>query len=55
METLIDLRMEYKRQTGDNETPISHDYFDDPKYIVWLEDYILRLEFTLNLYTKIKQ
>jgi hypothetical protein len=41
--TLIDLRMHYKRLTGNNDVPISHDYFGDVKYIIWLEEELLRL------------
>jgi len=41
--TLIDLRLEYKRQTGKSNIPINHDHYDDPEYIVWLEEQIVEL------------
>ena len=40
--TLIDLRVEYKRDTGDANTPISNGYFGDDDYITWLEDQLLK-------------
>jgi hypothetical protein len=39
--TLIDLRLEYKRDTGDGNTPINHGYYGDVRYILWLEEKLL--------------
>lgn len=41
--TLIDLRMEYKRKTGISDVPISHGYYGDVEYILWLENELLEL------------
>ena len=40
--TLIDLRVEYKRNSGNSNTPLSHGHFSDVDYIVWLEDQLLK-------------
>lgn len=42
--SLIDLRLEYKYQTGDPNVPLSHSHYDDVNYIVWLEDKIIKLK-----------
>ena len=36
--TLIDLRLAYKRATGDNHTPINNGHYNTTEYIVWLEE-----------------
>jgi hypothetical protein len=41
--TLIDLRLQYQKETGNDNIPISHDHCDDVEYIVWLEEHLLRL------------
>jgi hypothetical protein len=40
--TLIDLRMNYKKLTGDNFVPLNHGYFGDVNYILWLEELLLK-------------
>lgn len=42
--TIIDLRLLYKRETGINEVPINHDFYDDVDYVLWLENTILELK-----------
>jgi hypothetical protein len=42
--SLIDLRLEYKRQTGKPNIPINHDHYDDPEYIIWLEEELIKLK-----------
>ena len=39
--TLIDLRLLYKQDTGDASVPISHGYYDELDYILWLEEKLL--------------
>lgn len=36
--TLIDLRIAYKRATGDHSTPINHGHYNATEYVVWLEE-----------------
>ena len=42
--TLIDLRLEYKRQTGEKHIHISHDNYADVRYVMWLEERLLKLK-----------
>ena len=42
--TLIDLRLEYKQETGINNVPISHDHYADVRYVMWLEERLLKLK-----------
>lgn len=42
--TIIDLRMEYKKATGDPYVPITHDHYNDVNYILWLEEQLLEMK-----------
>jgi len=39
--TLIDLRMEYHRETGIG-VPLTNEFCNDMHYVCWLEDYLVR-------------
>lgn len=39
--TIIDLRMEYKRDTGELNVPLSSERFCDTDYVQWLEERLL--------------
>lgn len=40
---LINLRIKYKQDTGDQNTPISNEPFDSSDYIEWLEYKLISL------------
>ena len=40
--TIIDLRMQYKRETGDPRVPISYEHYADVAYIIWLEEQLIK-------------
>ena len=42
--TIIDLRLEYKKEMGANCVPINYDYYDDVDYVLWLENTVLELK-----------
>ena len=44
MTTIIDLRLEYKKETGDPYTPITHGYYDAVEYVLWLEEKVIALK-----------
>lgn len=39
--TLIDIRLEYKKATGDPAVTISHGYYGSVQYVMWLEEQLL--------------
>ena len=41
--SLIDLRVEFNRQTG-IEIPLSHEYCGDINYIMWMEAELVKLK-----------
>jgi len=42
--TIVDLRMQYKKETGNPYVPLTHEHYDDVEYILWLENQLLELK-----------
>jgi len=41
--TIVDLRMQYKKETGNPYVPLTHEHYDDVEYILWLEERLIKL------------
>jgi hypothetical protein len=50
--TLLDLRLEYRKDTGDQNIPLSGITWDDAEYVSWLEDQLLYLRSRLGISEK---
>lgn len=47
--TTIDLRLEYKQDTADQNVPISNEPYRNEEYVEWLERQLLFIRNTLSI------
>ena len=47
--TLLDLRLEYRKDTGDQSIPLSGITWNDAEYVSWLEDQLLYLRNRMSI------